>query len=116
MEDGYRQALRTLQQRVDINRENFEAAILEIKRLRSEIEWLRRNLDSVSKGREISGQGFSGQGYAHSGDVKWGDVTVTLPPPTHMLRVVRKNGARFKVRAQDLPYVVLYNGDRVERA
>jgi len=32
------------------------------------------------------------------------------------LRVVRKNGARFKIRANQLPFITLYNGDRVESA
>jgi len=32
------------------------------------------------------------------------------------LRVVRKNGARFKIRAYQLPFITLYNGDRVESA
>ena len=112
MEEGYRQALRTLQQRVDINRENFEAAILEIKRLRSEQDRLKQENSGL---RDKLHREISGQGYARGGDVKWEDAVVR-PSPTYMLRVVRKNGARFKVRAQDLPHVVLYNGDRVERA
>ena len=109
------QAYRSLVSRV----EDLEKAFVQLRRsLQEEADLhskdytrLDQRIDQhIFQHREVSADGYARAEKTARTAMAWGVER------TEMLRVVRKNGARFKVRAQDLPHVVLYNGDRVERA